>query len=331
MAHYIITGICGHLGNTLAHKLVAKGHTVSGLALPNEDSSMLEGLPVNLYRGDIRDEASLLPLFENAKDAYVIHCAGIITVASGVSRLVEDVNVRGTENILSMCGRFSVRRLVYISTVDIIPQLQHGYTAEAAFFDPGAYQSQYAVTKAKASNLVLQAAKEGLSAVVVHPTAIVGPGDYGTGPATKMILMYLSGKLTLAVKGGYDFVDVRDVANGVIAAAEKGRSGECYILGGAYLTIHQALNLLAKVSGGANVRRTLPGWLVRLSVPLLELSCRITKKKPAVTASSLDVLESNGHYSTEKARNELGYLPRDIKDSFTDTVAFLRRTGRVAQ
>lgn len=131
---------------------------------------------------------------------------------------------------------------------------------EAARFDPGEVEGLYAKTKAEASQLVLDAAAQRLDAVIVHPSGILGPGDFGQGHLTQMIADYLNGRLVACVKGGYDFVDVRDVADGVIAAAEKGRAGECYILSNRHYEVWELLDMASAQTGKKRIRVVLPMW-----------------------------------------------------------------------
>ena len=235
--YYLLTGANGHLGHTIAAKLREAGEEVRGLVLPNDPhpAPVLSG--VELMEGDVCKPETLEPFFhvepdeEGPREVVVIHTAGLISISSRRSDRVRAVNVEGTRNVVDMCMRHHVSRLVHVSSVHAIPEGKAGEPiVEAARFDPGEVEGLYAKTKAEASQLVLDAAAQGLDAVIVHPSGILGPGDFGQGHLTQMIADYLNGRLVACVKGGYDFVDVRDVADGVIAAAEKGRAGECYIL-----------------------------------------------------------------------------------------------------
>ncbi|MDO4572277.1 MAG: NAD-dependent epimerase/dehydratase family protein [Clostridia bacterium] len=326
---FIVTGIGGHLGNTVARELIGRGETVRGFARVNEDVTMLYGDAVSIVRGDVRDAASLEPLFFglDTEDAVtVIHCAGIVSITSKYDQNVVDVNVRGTKNIVELCRAHQVKKLVYISTVHAIPELPAGATmAEVNRFKPDAVDGLYAKTKAAATQIVLDAAKEGLDATVIHPSGIIGPNDYGHGHLTQLIISYLNGSLTACVEGGYDFVDVRDVASGVISAAYKGRRGECYILSNRYIRVPELLNALSRVTGGRRVRTVLPLWFARAFAPLAELYYKIRREAPLFTKYSLSTLTSNARFTSAKARRELGYKPRDISATLRDTVSFLAR------
>ncbi len=327
---YMITGVGGHLGNTVARELLAAGETVRGFALPNEDVTMLYGDAVSIVRGDVREKSSLEPLFYGLTDddeVYFIHCAGIVSVASKYDQRVVDVNVRGTENVVSLCKEHNVKKLVYISSVHALPELPHGTVIHevADGFQAETVIGLYAKTKAAATQIVLDAAKSGLDATVIHPSGIIGPNDYGHGHLTQMVISYLNGSLSACVEGGYDFVDVRDVADGVIAATEKGKKGECYILSNRYVPVRELLNTLSRVTGGRTIKTVLPLWFARMTAPLAELYYKIRHEAPLFTRYTLYTLTSNARFTNEKARRDLGYKPRDLSATIKDTVAFLTK------
>ncbi len=277
----------------------------------------------------MREKTSLEPLFFGLKDddeVYVIHCAGIVSVASKYDQRVVDVNVKGTENIVNLCKKHNAKKLVYISSVHALPELPQGKVMHEIVdgFQPESVIGLYAKTKAAATQIVLDAAKDGLDATVIHPSGIIGPNDYGNGHLTQMIINYLNGTLTACVEGGYDFVDVRDVADGVIAATEKGRKGECYILSNRYIPVRELLNTLSRVTGGKTIKTVLPLWFAKLTAPLAELYYKIRHESPLFTRYTLYTLTSNARFTYEKARNDLGYRPRDISTTIKDTVSFLK-------
>ncbi|MEG1525278.1 MAG: NAD-dependent epimerase/dehydratase family protein [Clostridia bacterium] len=324
---YVITGIGGHLGNTVARDLLLCGATVRGFARPNEDVTMLYGDAVSIVRGDVRDKTSLEPLFyglTEADEVIVIHCAGIVTVATKYDQNVVDVNVSGTQNVVNLCKEHHVKKLVYISSVHALPELPEGdIMHEITGFQPDSVFGLYAKTKSQATQIVLDAAKDGLDATVIQPSGIIGPNDYGHGHLTQMIISYLNGSLTACVNGGYDFVDVRDVADGVIAATEKGKKGECYILSNRYIPVRDLLNALSRVTGGRKITTILPMWFAKLTAPLAEFYYKIRHEAPLYTRYSLYTLTSNARFTNEKAKRDLGFKVRDINVTLRDTVRFL--------
>lgn len=328
---FIITGICGHFGNSLARELQARGHEVRGLALPGEDASMLDAR-VALTRGDVRDPASMRPLFDgvSAKETVFIHAAGIISISARNPRRIYDVNVGGTANVIAQCRERGISRLVYISSVHALPEKPvDGRIAEIAHFSPNDVEGDYSRSKAMATQLVLDAVKDGLDAVVVHPSGMIGPNDYCGGYMTETIADYMDGTLYAGIAGGYDFVDVRDVAEGVIAAAEKGRAGECYILSGKYCSVRDLANILREFAGRPAIRLVFPVWFIKIFLPLVWSYFRLKDGKALVTGDSLRILNAPSGFTHEKATRELGYQPRDLRTTLADTVAFIRKTRRI--
>jgi len=336
MKLWIVTGAFGHLGNTIIRQLVERGEQVRGLVLPNDHSSALDGVKIELFRGDICDPASLESVFDLAgtgfrsSDVVVVHTAGIVSIASNHQEIVYKVNVLGTENVVNACLQHNIGRLIYTSSVHAIPEKPGSETiTEVTVFNPEDVTGAYAKTKSEATRIVLEAVKKGLDAVVVHPSGIIGAGDYGSAHMTQMVMDYLDGRLTASVRGGYDFVDVRDVSEGILAAAEKGRKGECYILSNYFYEVSELLKALHQVSGCRKVTTVLPMFFAKLTAPLAELWYRMLKQPPLFTRYSLYTLESNAYFSHEKATAELGYQPRPLLDTLSDTVQWLIDQKRV--
>lgn len=329
---YIVTGGNGHLGNTIIKLLCLKNEFVRCLVLPNEIAVGIEGLPVEIIYGDVRISDSLDPLFVGleAFEVIVIHTAGIVSIKSEFNKDVYDVNVQGTMNIVNKCEQYSVKRLIYVSSVHAIPEEKAGnIICETVDFSKENVIGAYAKTKAEATAYVLKHAQMGLDCVIVHPSGICGPNDFGNGHMTQLVMDYLDGRLVACINGGYDFVDVRDVADGIIAAMELGKRGECYILSNRYYDVPELLNLLAEVSGKRKIKVILPLWFVNLSAPLSEYWYKLRKQTPLYTKYSLFTLASNSDFSHQKADQVLGYKTRDMKDTLRDTVRFLCDTRRL--
>lgn len=324
---YIITGANGHLGNTIIRMLRKKGEQVRGLILPaelTEDSGS-----VHYIKGDVRTIETLETLFDKTADmdVFVIHTAGIITISEHVSKAIYDVNVTGTKNIIELCMKHHVHRLVYVSSVHAIPESSKlKVLKEISQFSPGLVTGGYAKTKAAATQAVLAAAAQGLNAIVVQPSGIIGPYDNSNNHLVQLVNDYINGRLPACVNGGYDFVDVRDVAIGCINAAEKGRSGECYILSNRHYEIKDVLKMVKNIQGGKWLP-ILPMWVARVSVPFMECYAKCKKIRPLYTKYSLYALKSNDKFSHDKATRELNYRPRDLFQTITDTVKWLEKSN----
>lgn len=328
---YLVTGAAGHLGSTIVRLLRLEGAQVRALILPGDPAAALLPEGVTRIEGDVCDP-SAERLFEgvDGEEAIVIHAAGIVSIASHYDSRVHDVNVGGTRNLLSLCKKHGVRKLVHVSSVHAIPERPAGEVIrEVSSFSPDRVSGLYAKTKAEATQAVLDAAREGLNASIVHPSGILGPYDPGHGHLTQLVVDYCRGTLTACVNGGYDFADVRDVARGILSCCENGRSGECYILSGHYCTVPDLLNLLHEITGKHRIKTVLPHWFVHVTAPLAELYYRILRQPPLYTSYSLYTLSTNAAFSHEKADQELGYSVMPLRDTLRDTVGWLQEQGRV--
>ena len=327
MKRALITGATGFLGRTVTAELLSRGAEVYTLVL--KDDPLAAALPAGAIpvEGDVRDAASLSAFFENADpEACVIHCAGIVSVASKPGKELWEVNVGGTRNVLRMCSLYGVGKLLFVSSVHAIPESPRGTTiVEPPTVSPALVAGEYGKSKAAATRLVLAAAREGLDACVVFPSGIVGPGDLSGGSFTHMLQSFLAGRLPLAVNGGYDFVDVRDVAQGIAACAERGQPGQGYILSGHYVSIRALLEGAREISGAKHPVRCLPLGLAGRIAPFYERHSLREGEKLFFTPYSVAVLASNGHFSHQAATRAFGYMPRPIRTTLRDTVSWLQR------
>ena len=201
---YLITGANGHLGNTLIRQLKRRGCQVRGLILPSE--SLRDDNNIVYYKGDVRQKETLLPLFEDTEDAEItmIHTAGIIDISEKVSPALYDVNVNGTKNIAALCLKKRVQRMVYVSSVHAIPEKSKPHVLqEVAVFSADQVRGGYAKTKADATQAVLDLVKEGLNAVIVQPSGILGPYDSSGNHLVQLVSNYINGHLPACVNGGY--------------------------------------------------------------------------------------------------------------------------------
>lgn len=318
---YIITGANGHLGKTIIHILKHQNVLIRGLILPQD--KVLSNHQIEYIHGDICNPHSLEKLFENIDqyDVYVIHTAGIIQITNEHSRHIYDVNVLGTRNMVIECLKHHIQKFVYVSSVHAIPS-NSSLICEATHFSPHLVHGNYAKTKAEASQLVLDAVKYGLNAVIVHPSGIIGPYGDTSNHLLQLIDDYMHYRIPACVKGGYDFVDVRDVAEGCILAAKIGHIGECYIFSHQYYEIKELLNMVRSIHGGPYLIN-LPIILIKSIAPIIEKIAEIRHIRPLYTQYSLNTLQSNSHFSHQKATHELGYRTRDFKETIADTVEWL--------
>ncbi len=319
----LVTGATGHIGNVLVRALLESGKKVRAMILPGEDRTPLRGLKVEIVEGNVLDPASLSHAMEGASD--VFHLAGIISILPGKNDLVRQVNVQGTKNILKIAVEKRVRRLVYTSSIHAITRVPQGVVVNEEYpFDPCNCSGEYDRSKAEASLAVLDAVLEGLDAVIACPTGVIGPFDYRRSEMGQFILGCMRRKTQWWVDGAYDFVDVRDVARGLILAWEKGRRAEYYILSGEQVSLPRLAKIVGEISGNrlSGIRVPLP--IARLAAFFAPMYARLAKTRPLLTPYSLGTVLSNSKISHAKARNELGYSPRAIRESIADTIRWFR-------
>jgi len=331
---YIVTGAAGFLGNNIVRQLAENPENeIRALLLPNEKTDSLEGLHCDIFRGDVTKPDSLNDIFEieqiNA-EICVIHCAGIVYIKSKYNPLVYEVNVNGTKNIAAKVLETNAK-LVYVSSVHAISEKPNGeMITETKDFDPDKVEGQYAKTKAESAKYVLEMAeKKGLDACIVHPSGMIGPNDFSNGHTTQLIIDFVNSRLVAGVRGGYDFADVRDVADGIISACDKGKKGECYILSNRYITIKELLDVVSEVTNIKKIKTLLPMWLAKFTAPLAELYYAILKQPPLYTKYSLYTLTSNSNFSNKKARKELGYTNRNLRETVADLIIWLKEQGKI--
>jgi len=323
----VVTGATGHIGNVLVRELLARGQGVRALVMPTEDWRPLEGLDVELVHGDVRHLPSLKTAFTGVD--VVFHLAGIVTIMPGMRAILEAVNVGGVRNVIDACRAAGVRRLVYTSSVHAIAEPSQGTVIdESQPFDPDQVLGDYARSKARATLLLLdEVRKGGLDAVVCCPTGVIGPWDYRISNIGQLILDFASGHLRSYVRGAYDFVDVRDVATGLILAAERGQSGRHYILSGAQVQVPELMKELERNIGYKAPGYEIPSGIARAAGVLASVYYRVMRRRPVFTAYSIDVLKSNSQVSSARAREELGFTARRWQDSIRDHVEWFRAEG----
>ena len=320
---WLITGATGHVGTILVSVLQQRGEHVRALVRPN--SNIVAHSNIEIYEGDIRNRESLIPFFDRGDYDYVslVHCAALITIASKHNPEVWNINVHGTNNVMSLARDTGVDRIVYVSSVHAIPERPaNEIITEVSSFSPNLVHGQYAKSKAAAAQIVLDYAKAGLNVSIVHPSGIIGPGDTRSrNHMIRTIQAISDGKISVGLQGGYDFVDSRDVADGIIGCEEKGRPGECYILNGHYIGVLELVNSIRKIRGKKTTRIEAPHALAKLIAPVAEYFSRtFSKDAPLLTPYSVYTLHTNGRFSHEKATREFDYHPRPMEESIRDSL-----------
>lgn len=323
-----VTGAAGYLGVNLVNLLVAEGHEVVAIdwaasAQPATDS-------VAWVSGDVLDETGMAALLTGCDLVY--HLASRITL-SGSDDAAWHLNTAGVSSVASAAMRAAVPRMVHCSSVHAFDQARcRGVLSEKSPRADRAELPVYDRSKYAGEVALRRYIDDGLDAVIVNPTGLYGPVD---NPAhlsriNKMILDAARGRVPASVEGGFDFVDVRDAARGMVLAAERGRRGENYLLPGEFVTIHQMLGTAANLAGRRGPIAPVPLSVVRAILPIAEPIGRALGDD-AVSEASVAALATGRRVDGSKARTELGYLPRPAGDTIRDMVVFLVRHGAVAR
>ena len=332
---YLVTGAAGFLGSNICRQLVKRGDQVRALVLAGDPGAEFLPEAVEIVEGDLTDRDDLERFFSvpAGTETVVLHIASIVTVNPDYNQKVMDVNVNGTKNIIHLCKEHpECKKLVYCSSTGAIPELPKGQAIrEVRYFDPSQVNGCYSQSKALATQAVLDAVRDyGLNACVVHPSGILGPDDYAVGETTGTLIKIIGGQMPAGIDDSFNLCDVRDLAAGTIAAADKGRSGECYILGNEEVSFRDFATMVAEESGCKKVRTFLPIWAANLMAGWMEMKGKQTGKKPLMTRFSVYNLSRNNQFDSSKARRELGYTTRSYRETIHDETAWLKRTGKIA-
>ena len=326
---FIITGATGFLGSNIIRLLSQnKENEIRALVLKNDKlESSLDEFNCQKYYGDVTDLDSLQEIFDisDCSEIYVIHCAAIVYIGSKYQQKVYDVNVEGTKNVANMALQAGAK-LIYVSSVHALTEKKDNEPIrEMNRFEPEKIVGLYGQTKAIAGNYLLDMVKEkNLNCCIVHPSGIIGPNDTSNSHMSQLIKDYYQGKLNIAVKGGYDFVDVRDVASGIISCCYKGKIGESYILSNRYVSIKELLDIVSEETGKEKIKVFLPSWLAMITAPFVEAYCLLKKQRALYTNYSIYTLNSNSNFINEKAKRQLDYKNRDLRETIADTIQTLK-------
>lgn len=324
-----ITGITGHLGGVIALELYARGYAIKAL-VRGDIPRHLEHLPVHWVRGDL-DHQSALDQLVHSCDA-LIHCAALISINGGQQGAVHRANVEGTRHIMEAAKRAALQRIIYVSSIHAYEQIpvHEGLNEENA--RPSQSRFAYDRSKRDAQAIALSYASSGIDVLVVNPTSVMGPYDYKPSKLGQAILQMARGKLPFLFQGGFDFCDVRDLATAIVNGLEQGRSGQTYLLSGKWHTLSAVAMAVSEVSGKKIQPMVLPTPLGWLGLPFVQGLALVTGEEPLYTYEALvAVRDGNRHISHAKAAAELGYVPRTLQETVSDTYEWFVKNGYLAQ
>ena len=334
---YLVTGAAGFLGSTVVRQLVEKGERVRAFDLPGARGLAYLPKEAEICEGDLLDQKALDRFFTVDMDTelIVLHVASIVTVDPDYNKKVMQVNIVGTKNIIQKCVAYQgKKKLVYCSSTGAIPETKGGAIKEVHDFthnDPDKVVGCYSVSKALATQEVLNAVRDyKLDACVVHPSGIMGPEDNAIGETTGTLIKIINGEMTMGIDGSFNLCDVRDLADGMLRAAERGRAGECYILGNEEVRFKDFAGMITKEAGCKSIKMFLPINMANFFAKILEKQAKKKGQKPLMTTFSIYNLARNNNFDSSKAKAELGYTTRSYQETIHDEIVWLKQTGTIA-
>ena len=319
----LVTGGGGRLGNVLVRRLIENGQKVRVLE-PGPLPESLAGLEIEFMQGSVLDAGDVGRAVDGVDVVY--HLAAKIDLSPKKDPMMFTINVEGTRMVVNACLSRGLR-LVHTSSHHALERepLDQPLTEDKPL--ALTEKCDYHRSKAIGETIVLDACERGLDAVIVNPGSMIGPHDYEPSMIGAVLIDMYFGRVPVLLEMLSDYVDVRDVADGMIAAAEKGRRGERYLLTGDVIPVMEMVSLYAELTGAKVPGRALPLWVGWVLLPFALAGSAVTKKEPFITGDMLRASVSNEVVSHDKAHRELGYTIRTLRESLTDAVAWYRERG----
>jgi len=322
----LVTGATGFVGAAVARALLAEGHRVRVLARPQSSRRNLAGLDVEIAEGALEDAQSLARAAAGCR--YLFHVAADYRLWVPDRAAMFGANVDGTRNLMIAADAAGVERIVYTSSVAVLGLVKGSISDEDTPSRAEDMIGPYKLSKFEAESVVRRLiAERDIPVVIVNPSTPVGPGDVKPTPTGRLIVEAARGRMPGFVDTGLNVVHVDDCAAGHLLAAEKGRVGERYILGGENMSLAEILAVVAEAAGRKPPRIKIPyGMILPLAVGAEGLA-RVTKREPFVTLDSVRMSRKQMYFSSDKAKRELGYDPRPASEAIADAVAWFRANG----
>ena len=319
MVQVAVTGASGHIGSNLCRRLVEAGYAVRAQYLSS--GRPLEDIPVEMVRGDVRDREFARDFVRGSE--LVFHLAARISIAGDPTGDVWQTNVDGTRCVAEACLAARVRRLIHFSSIHAFEQRPREKPLDEQRGPVGPSAFVYDRSKVGGEDVIRDAVSRGLDAVILNPTAVIGPEDHRPSHMGKVLMALADGRMPVIVDGGFDWVDVRDVVDAAIAAVDRGRTGERYLLSGEWASLMAVAHHVDAAVNRRRVRLVLPVWVARPFVPVVGLVARLAGSPPVFTNESLAIVaEGNRAIRHDLATRELGFRPRPLKQTVEDTIRY---------
>jgi len=322
----VVTGASGLIGSNLIRMLLAQGQQVRALVHHNQQP--LSGLDIEIVTGDVLSPSSLEEAFRNADLVY--HLAASISLKMNSSEQMERINILGTRNVVQACQKAGVGRLVHFSSIHALEQEPLDLPVDET--RPRVTSQKYPpydLSKAAAEKEVIHGVQQGLDAVILNPTGIIGPFDFEPSYLGTAMLHMVHGRLPALITAGFDWVDARDVASAAIQASQHGLTGENYLIAGHWRSIKQIAAVVAEFSGRRMPWLTVPLWLSYAGLPITAAHAALTRQRNIFTRATLLALKSNRQIDYTKASQHLNYQPRPFRQTIMDTLRWFDDFGYI--
>jgi dihydroflavonol-4-reductase len=319
---YLVTGATGLVGNNIIRQLLGAGEDVRVLMRPSSDLRGLEGLQVERATGDVRDATSVITACQGVQR--VIHAAGFVHLGWSQLELHRQINVEGTRNV-AIAAREAGIRMVHISGINALGLGRLNNPADEESGLPGIVEIPYVITKRESERVVLDEVARGLDARIVNPGCMFGPWDWK--PSSGRMLLAVAKFAPIYPTGAVTFCDVRDVAAGTLAAADLGRTGRRYVLGGHNLTYKAAWRQMARLGGKLSPIMPMGPIFRAIAGPVLNAWTWLTGHESEMNSAVLKLGRQQHCFSSRRAETELGYKFRPFAETLSDTWDWFRQRG----
>ncbi len=323
----VVTGAGGFIGSVLVRELLSHGRPVR--AVVRSSRRALDHLDVDIVEADVRDAASLRAAFDGADS--VFHFAAVISLVGDLGGRVTQTNVRGAENAARAALDAGVKHYVHCSSIHAFDLSETTAVIDETSPRAGVGCPVYDRTKALGEAAVRRVIADGLPGVIIHPTAVIGPGDHRPSRIGQVLLDLAARKLPALLPGGFDWVDVRDVCAGAVAAEQRGRVGESYLLSGSWHSARELAEFGSEVTGSAPPRFDLPLWVARGIAAFGDAWGRFMRREPRLNSETLAALGAARTISHAKAAGELGYEPRSVRESVHEAYRWFETAGMLGK
>lgn len=316
-----VTGASGHVGTNLCRMLLDRGYEIK--ALIHNSIKGLEGLDLELVRGDITNERDLRALCHGCD--MVFHLAALISISRNDKRC-NSINTASCILLLNAAKAEGIKRIIHFSSIHAFNQEPLDEILDEKRDLALSGRASYDRSKALGQKIMMEGSSDDLEVVVLNPTAILGPNDFRPSLLGNAVIRFYRGQNPSLIPGGYDWVDVRDVCLAAINAIDKGVPGECYLVGGSWQSLKTMADIVEKLGGHKAPWLCLPRWLAWIGSLVLNLHAKIIGSVPLYTSMTLETLNySHRNISSAKASKTLEYNPRPFPETMADTISWFKK------